>query len=150
MFSWKSTTAATRLAVSAADAGLVLAGGAVGTGARYQLGLLIPEAGFIVPLVTLAINVAGAFLLGALLEGLVLRGDDVGWRRHARLAVGTGFCGGFTTYSSLAVAVTNMAQQGHPVRSLAYGGGSIVLGALAAFAGIVVAVRMHREVETTC
>lgn len=55
---------------------------------------------------TFAANVSGAFVLGATLETLTLLGPDGGWRRHARLFLGTGFCGAFTTYSALALRST--------------------------------------------
>ena len=48
---------------------------------------------------TLGISVAGAFLLGVLLELLADHTLDRGWSRRIRLGVGTGGLGGFTTVS---------------------------------------------------
>jgi CrcB protein len=81
---------------------IVALGGIVGTAARYGLDRWLP-AGSGFPWGTFAANLAGAFVLGALLQQLSRRGPDTGVRRRLRLLVGTGFCGGLTTYSTFAV-----------------------------------------------
>ncbi|MEA5153863.1 CrcB family protein [Raineyella sp.] len=121
--------------------GPVAAGGAVGTGVRQGLGLLIPAAGAF-PLAIFLINLTGAFVLGALLEGLLRAGPDEGRRRDVRLTVGTGFLGGYTTYSSLAVATGQLFLHGRPVLAVAYGLGSVVLGVAAAALGIGIVRRL--------
>ena len=114
--------------------GLVALGGAVGTGLRYLIALVVPRwAG--VPLATLGINVVGAFLLGALLELLADHSIDAGWSRRIRLAVGTGVLGGFTTYSALAADTATLAAN-HPGRAISYALGTVVIGAAASIAGI--------------
>jgi CrcB protein len=119
--------------------GAVLVGGAVGTAAREGLVLALPGLGSLVPI--LLINVVGAFVLGVLLESLVRRGPDEGRRRLARLGLGTGFCGGFTTYSTLAVGTAELLRSGTTGLALGYAIGSVVLGALAAWVGVVVGSR---------
>jgi fluoride exporter len=119
---------------------IVAAGGAVGTAAREGLSLVIPPLGQ-VPVAILLINVLGAYVLGTLLEALVRRGPDEGRRRLVRLAVGTGFCGGFTTYSTLAVATAELLRSGSAGIALGYAIGSVVLGAVAAWAGVLVGSR---------
>ncbi|MGT2425165.1 fluoride efflux transporter FluC [Amnibacterium kyonggiense] len=93
------------------------------------------------PVAILVINVVGAFVLGALLEALARRGPDEGRRRVVRLAVGTGFCGGFTTYSTLAVATADLLRAGAAPVALGYAIGSVLLGAVAAWAGVLVGSR---------
>ncbi|MCS0499184.1 fluoride efflux transporter FluC [Protaetiibacter mangrovi] len=122
---------------------LVFAGGALGTAAREGLGLVIPADGG-VPWAVLAANLAGAFLLGALLEALVRRGPDHGIRRNLRLLVGTGFMGGFTTYSALATDSAALVGAGSGWLALAYAVGTVVVGALATAAGILIAAATHR------
>jgi fluoride exporter len=69
---------------------LICAGGAAGTGARYLLSLWITA-----PYATLLVNVIGSFLLGFLMQAsLASLSPD------ARLILGTGLLGGFTTYST--------------------------------------------------
>jgi len=75
-------------------------GGAGGTAARYLLGSQV-AGGSQLPLTTLMINVVGAFLLGMLLERLGRATGEPERRRLVRLLAGTGFLGGFTTYSAL-------------------------------------------------
>lgn len=118
---------------------LVAGGGAVGAGARYLLGELWPPVAGI-PVATLAINVAGAFLLGVLLEGLGLRGEDAGRRRVFRLLAGTGVLGGFTTYSALANDTATLLQV-RPLHAIGYALVSVVAGAATSLAGIALARR---------
>ena len=122
-----------------ADIGLVAAGGSVGTGTRYLVGLWAPTWGGM-PAATLAINVVGTFLLAALRELLGGRGVDAGWSRRVRLAVGTGALGGFTTYSALA-GDTVMLAASHPGVAAGYAAATVLLGAVASAAGIAVSRR---------
>ena len=71
---------------------LVAAGGIVGTALRELLTNAVPRIGY-VPVSILGINLLGAFLLGGLVETLVRRGPDYGWRRALRLLLGTGVLG---------------------------------------------------------
>lgn len=124
---------------------LVVAGGMLGTLARYGLEEALPApSGW--PLPTLLINVAGALALGALLEGLVRRGPDTGRRRILRLLAGTGFLGAFTTYSSLALEANLLLHESRIPEALLYMGASLVGGACATAAGIWGAARHHRAV----
>jgi len=118
---------------------LVALGGAAGTAARVAITLAIPPAGAFV-VATFAINVVGALLLGILLEVLARRGPDVGRLRSIRLLLGTGFLGGFTTYSALATD-TAMLTGGDTGTALAYSLGTILIGGVATWAGIIIGSR---------
>ena len=102
-------------------------GGAIGSIARYQIGLFAMRrwAGF--PWGTLAVNILGSLLISMLMQ-LVLRGrlDE-----SARIALGVGLLGGFTTYSSFNYETIALAQQGAWGRAVAYVGLTL-LGCLAA------------------
>ena len=117
---------------------LVLLGGAGGTLARWAVGLAVPQVAGL-PLGTLAVNLAGAFLLGALLEHLAARGPDEGRRHDLRLTLGTGFCGGFTTYSALAVDTDGLLRAGQAGPALTYALGTVAVGLAASALGIAVA-----------
>jgi fluoride exporter len=112
----------------------VFVGGAAGTAVRAMVGAVAPTIGR-VPVSTIAINVVGAFALGALLALLARRGPDAGRRRTVRLLLGTGVLGGFTTFSSLAVDTAVLLDGGRPAEALAYGLGSVLAGVLAATLG---------------
>ena len=116
---------------------VVAAGGAVGTAAREAVALAVPPVGGL-PVAILAVNLAGAFVLGVLLEALQRRGPDEGGRRLLRLAAGTGFCGGFTTYSTLAVGAAELLRSGPAALGAAYAVGSVLLGVAAAGLGVLV------------
>ncbi len=114
---------------------LVAAGGVVGTAAREAVSLAVPSIGGF-PAAVFGINVVGAFLLGLLLEALVRRGPDEGRRQVLRLLLGTGFCGGFTTYSSLATATAVLLVDGDAVTGALYAAATLLVGGLASWAGI--------------
>ncbi|MFT4212541.1 MAG: CrcB family protein [Microbacterium sp.] len=122
---------------------VVFAGGALGTAAREALSLAFPPADGI-PFVILGINVAGAFLLGFLLDALVRRGPDEGTRRMLRLLLGTGVMGGFTTYSALAADAARLIGSGSALAGILYGLATVLVGAAATWAGIALAAATHR------
>lgn len=122
---------------------LVALGGAAGSLVRHGVELMLGTADGL-PVGTLTVNLVGAFALGALLEGLVTRGSDVSRRRAARLLVGTGFLGGFTTYSALAVEADGLVQDGRIGLALGYVLTTVVVGLVASLAGILTARRIAR------
>ena len=73
-------------------------GGAIGTGARYLLsGWLLAAFGTAFPYGTLAVNLIGSFLLGAIMHVAL----TTNWIAPTlRVALTTGVMGGFTTYST--------------------------------------------------
>jgi fluoride exporter len=106
---------------------MILAGG-LGTLVRY--GFSNQFHGDALPWATLAINVVGSFLLGAL---VVLPG---GWMtERTRDTLGVGLLGGFTTFSTFSVQAFLDAEAGEPGKALVYVGASVVLGIAAAAAG---------------
>lgn len=124
--------------------GLVFAGGAIGTCARYLLSLVIPPWNGL-PVATFTTNVAGAFLLGWLLESLARGGPDEGARRTMRLFVGTGMLGGFTTYSSFAVDTDGLIASAQFANSALYGLATVIVGAAASVAGIALGALLQRR-----
>ncbi|MFW0792425.1 fluoride efflux transporter CrcB [Gordonia sp. CPCC 205515] len=123
----------------------VLVGGAAGTGLRYWVEELLPAVGAEWPWGTFLVNLLGAFILGFLLEGLALLGDDAGWRRRARLLLGTGFCGSFTTYSSFALEISLLGRDGAVPLAIGYGVASVVIGVMCAWLGIAASGAMLRR-----
>lgn len=119
-----------------ADGLLVALGGAVGAGARYELLQAFPVHPGRLPITTGAINVAGAFLLGVLLEWLIRHRDEHHW---ARPLVGVGVLGAFTTFSTFTAELALLARDGHTGLAVAYGLGSLVVGIGAVLAGLLAA-----------
>jgi CrcB protein len=111
----------------------VLVCGALGAVARYQFdGFIQNHTHGVMPVGTLTINVIGSLILGALV-GLHIQH---GLPNIIELAAGTGFCGGFTTFSSLMYESTQLAQEGayrHAVRMLLL---NMILGGFAAAIGL--------------
>lgn len=123
--------------------GLVFVGGAVGTLGRYELARIAPVHARHWPWGTFLANLIGAFVLGALLEALARLGPDDGWRRRMRILLGTGLCGGFTTYSTLAVEADLLIRDSAPGLAICYLGTTLVAGLLATVCGIALAAQQH-------
>jgi CrcB protein len=128
---------------------LVAIGGVLGTAARYGVSLTLPTTTGRWPVGTFVVNMVGSFVLGALLEGLARRGQDTGIRQRARLLIGTGFCGAFTTFSTLAVETDLLVRSHHPGLALAYAAGSLAGGLLVTALGICAAAGHHRRARRT-
>jgi CrcB protein len=114
----------------------IATGGALGTLARYGVdrALAGPALGF--PWSTLVVNVAGSFLLGVTVTVIVERWSP---SRLARPFVAIGFCGGFTTFSTMVVEAAQRGQHGRVGLAAVYLAVSLVAGVLAAATGIGVA-----------
>lgn len=123
---------------------LVAVGGTIGTAAREALSLAFPPVAG-VPVSIFGINIVGAFLLGVLLEALVRRGPDKGRRRTMRLLLGTGGLGGFTTYSALATDTALLFSAHASGLAALYAIATVLVGALATWAGLAVATTHHRR-----
>lgn len=120
---------------------LVFIGGTAGTAGRHALGLWLPSPGGL-PIAILLANLLGAFLLGLLLEALARGGEDERHRRRLRLLLGTGFMGGFTTYSTLATDGMLLLASGAVPVGLGYVLGTVVLGTLATWCGITLGAKL--------
>lgn len=97
------------------------------------------------PIAVLIANVVGAFLLGLLLEAQAGVSAESPGRTSLRLLLGTGFLGGFTTYSALALAVVLLAQADAMAFALAYGFGTVIIGSLATWLGVASGATLGRR-----
>jgi CrcB protein len=116
---------------------LVAAGGAMGAIARYVITDMIQgrqHAGF--PYGTFVVNVTGCLIIG-LAIGLLDEGviANPNWR----LLVVTGFVGAYTTFSTFEAETFNSVKTGAIGIALANVAGSVILGFLAVWAGVVAA-----------
>lgn len=117
----------------------VALGGAVGSAARFLLGTQIQErTGVGFPVGTLVINITGSLLLGFLLR-YALGGESISPEVRALLT--TGFCGGYTTFSTFSYETAAMLEDGSYTRPLLY----IVLSVLVALAGTFAGFALARE-----
>lgn len=108
---------------------LVAFGGAIGSVCRYLVSKITDQS---FPWMTLTTNIAGSFLIG-ILFGLVTKGvisNDI------KMLMITGFCGGFTTFSTFANESYGMLRSDDILLSTAYIGASVTIGVLAVALGI--------------
>lgn len=107
----------------------VMAGGALGAGARFLLGRwTLQQFGPAFPWGTFAANLLGGLATGVLVGCLARYGQGgEGWR----LFLGVGLLGGFTTFSAFSLETVNMIERGTMGMAALYVSAS-VLGAVAA------------------
>jgi CrcB protein len=96
------------LAADRRELAAIFAGGALGTAARAELGQALPHDPGRWPWATLVVNLAGAFLLGYFATRLQERLPLSSYRRPF---LGTGLCGGLTTFSTMQVELLQMLDQ---------------------------------------
>lgn len=107
---------------------LVMVGAAVGAPSRWLLDRFVQSRhDSVFPWGTFTINVLGSLLLGVLLG---LRAPS-----EVALLLGTGFCGGFTTFSTFGFETVRLAEEGSSATALLNVAASLAVGLLAAFAG---------------
>lgn len=111
---------------------LAALGGAVGALARWAVAAALPASPGGWPWSTLAVNVLGCLLLGALLGTLAARAVEPAW---ARPFLAVGVLGGFTTYSAVALEVVALGDAGRVGIAAAYVTASVLGGVLAVAAG---------------
>jgi fluoride exporter len=120
----------------------VAAGAVLGGLARYLASLLIlPVSGF--PLSTLFVNVTGSFIIGFY---ATLTGPDgrLFATAQQRQFVMTGFCGGYTTFSSFSLDTVRLLRAGMAETALLNIAVSVVTWLLAVWLGYAVANRLNR------
>jgi CrcB protein len=106
----------------------VFVGGAIGTLARAGLATLTaPQPGHW-PWATFVVNIAGAFILGFVTTRLLERLPLSAYRRPL---LGTGLCGGLTTFSTVQVETLHMIQRHHYALAATYTVVSVTAGLLA-------------------
>lgn len=115
------------------QAWLVFLGGGAGSLLRYLAGLGLARWSGHFPAGTFAINVLGSLLLG-LLFGFAYA-HEFRHERELTLLLGTGFLGGFTTFSTFELEGFTLLSGGHLGTGLAYLLGSVAAGLAAAALG---------------
>lgn len=117
---------------------MIGAGGALGAAARYGTELAIPLKSGGYPAATFLVNVVGTVILGA------VAALPAGWlpaHDLTRAGIGTGFCGGLTTFSTMSLEIYKLFP-GHSVVAFWYIAASLVAAPLCALAGAVLGQRI--------
>jgi fluoride exporter len=113
---------------------LVFLGGALGAPARYLADRLVQSTvDTVFPLGTLAVNVAGSLVLGALVGAAAVLPPELA------LLLGTGFCGALTTFSSFSFETVRLIERGAFRAAGLNVFGSLILGVVAATVGYAAA-----------
>lgn len=121
----------------------IAAGSALGGSARYFCsGLTARLIGETFPFGTLLVNVVGSFIIGFV---ATLTGPDgrVFVSSALRQAVLTGFCGGYTTFSSFSLQTLNLIQDGEWLHAGANITASVIMCLAAVWAGHILAASLN-------
>jgi CrcB protein len=125
-------------AVDVRELAAVFAGGALGTAARAELAVALPAHAGQWPWATFVVNIAGAFALGLFSTRLQERLPLSAYRRPL---LGTGICGGLTTFSTMQLELLQMLDATHVALALLYATGSLIAGV----AAVTVATNLVRR-----
>jgi len=121
---------------------IVMLGGAIGTLARYLIGLAALPISQNLPWGTIVINIAGSFIIG-LFGTLTLTHGRYPMPENVRLFVMIGICGGFTTFSSFSLQTLDLLRNGAMGRAAINVVASVVLCVAAVALGHFVAARVN-------
>lgn len=110
----------------------VAVAGAVGAMARHQVDEIVQARRPDSLLGIFAVNLLGSLLLGVLAGGVLFHDWSTAWTAVA----GTGFCGGFTTFSTVSVASVLAAREADPRRGALNALGTLGTTVLAATIGL--------------
>jgi fluoride exporter len=124
----------------AREVAAIFAGGALGTLARAGLAEAFPHSATQWPWPTFAVNVVAAFLLGYFVTRLQERLPLSSYRRPL---LGTGLCGGLSTFSTMQVEILKMIQAHDWGLAVGYAAASVAAG----YAAIYLATAMVRRVR---
>ena len=116
--------------------GVIAVGGMVGSLARWGIASAMDESSF--PWATLLVNYLGAVLLALL---IIYAEEHPAAKWWWQPLIGTGFCGGFTTYSAFAVEVDSYLTTGQSGKALAY----IVASLVGTYLLVVITVATARK-----
>lgn len=119
---------AMRMSLDRRELAAVFAGGVVGTLARVALSTVFASGEASWPWAVFAINISGAFLLGYLVTRLQERLPLSTYRRQL---MGTGFCGAYTTFSTMQLELLGMWDAHRYALAAAYLGASVICGYVA-------------------
>lgn len=112
---------------------VVFIGGGTGSIARYLLGKLWNDPSSGIPYGTFAANILGSFIIGFIL-GWALKNNTLS--SNTTLLVATGFCGGFTTFSTFAYENHVLLKSGDFMNFGLYAIVSFAVGIIAVFGGM--------------
>ena len=102
---------------------LIFVGGGLGSLCRYALAAAVStRAHLAFPIGTLVVNILGCIIIGIVARQLMNMQTDV----MARAAIITGFCGGFTTFSTFSYETVGLISGGEWAKAALYVGASVI------------------------
>tara|TARA_B100000949_G_C14142107_1_gene391086 strand:+ start:411 stop:782 length:372 start_codon:yes stop_codon:yes gene_type:complete len=113
---------------------LVALGGGLGAISRYGVDRLAIQFFDSRILGTFVVNISGSFILGLIVS---LTTAKIGFPNNYDLLFAMGFCGAYTTFSSITVTSIQLAESGDPYKAIFNIFMSVLVGMMAAWLGLV-------------
>ena len=115
---------------------LVFLGGGIGSLCRYGLSLALPPSSpTAFPWGTFWANLIACLFLGLALGWIIKQADGSNMALNAKWLIATGFCGGFSTFSTFSNESLVLMKNQQWTTLLLYVGLSLILGLLSVLAG---------------
>ena len=113
---------------------IIAVGGAIGTISRFGLNQLFLDQNGGNTISTFIANSTGSFILGFLIAYISLKPE---WPPEIKLFLSIGILASYTTFSTLTVSTIYMIENGEIIKALIHVSGSILVGLIAAYLGII-------------
>ncbi|MDN3593344.1 fluoride efflux transporter CrcB [Zunongwangia endophytica] len=112
---------------------LVFLGGGLGSVCRYLISRALNSTGTNLPWGTFTVNILGSFLIGLFL-GIAIKNNTL--NSATNLILATGFCGGFTTFSTFSFENQALLRSGDYYNFVIYALATLIIGISSTFFGL--------------
>ena len=119
---------------------LVFIGGGLGSICRFGISLFMKNQGYVFPMATLLANALSCIVLGTLVGWTIKNGNTSDVQKYLLM---TGFCGGFSTFSTFTNETFQLLQDGN----LAFAFGNILVSLIVCLICIFIGIKLRLTIK---